>query len=113
MAEYIDREIAKGSLRMNQHRFTCADEANGFGSVKWSEDVIYAEAAQKAIDTIPSADVAEVIKAKWIWFSSTYDRTPCEVRYRCSNCHYEVITHGKNPTENFCSNCGADMRGAE
>lgn len=99
MAEYIDREIAKGSLRMNQHRFTCADEANGFGSVRWSEDVIYAEAAQKAIDTIPSADVVEVRHGKW-------------VNGECSECGGDAPFWPMATTyyrSNFCPNCGARM----
>ena len=97
MADYIDREVAKGSLRMNQHRFTCADEANGFGSVKWSEDVIYANAAQKAIDTIPSADVQPVRKARW-----KCESIGC---YYCSLCNEQSLVRTK-----FCGNCGADMR---
>ena len=95
MAEYINREIAKESLRMNQHRFTCADEANGFGSVKWSEDVIYAEAAQKVIDTIPSADVAEVVRCKDC--SHSYKTSyPSELRI-C------LMTGFANSENHFCS----------
>ena len=57
-------------------------------------------------------------KGKWIWLSSTYDRTPCEMRYMCSECHHEIILHSNEssyPLERFCPNCGsyngADMRG--
>ncbi len=52
----------------------------------------------------------ERIRGKWQWLASTYDRTPCEMRFRCSVCHHETITHGSAPWEKFCPNCGADMR---
>ena len=108
MAEYIDREIAKGSLRMNQHRFTCADEANGFGSVRWSEDVIYAEAAQKAIDTIPSADVAEVKHGEWLW--ELADNGWAD--HICSKCGYTINTDIHVIVDyDYCPNCGARMDG--
>ena len=112
MAEYINREIAKWSLRMNQHRFTCADEANGFGSVKWSEDVIYAEAAQNAIDTIPSADVAEVRHGMWE-DDGLVGIGAFGIEYRsqkCSECGYTFTKIPAQLLHKFCPNCGADMR---
>ena len=51
----------------------------------------------------------EVPKGKWVWVSSTFDRTPCEMRFRCSNCLHETITHGQEPWDKFCPNCGAYM----
>ena len=42
-------------------------------------------------------------KGKWQWLSSTADRNPCEMRYRCSQCYHEVITHGDELWENFLS----------
>lgn len=50
-------------------------------------------------------------KGKWIWLSSTYDRTPCEMRYMCSECHHETIVHSNemaSPWENYCPVCGAE-----
>lgn len=67
--------------------------------------------ARKLIKNAPTADARENTKAKWQWLSSTYDRTPCEMLFYCSNCHCQVITHNLNPWEKFCPNCGADMRG--
>lgn len=52
-------------------------------------------------------------RGKWIWVSSTYDRTPCEMRYMCSECHHETILHSNEasyPWEKFCPNCGSDNR---
>ena len=63
------------------------------------------------IDDLPTI---ERKKGKWQWLSSTYDRTPCEMRYMCSECHHETILHSNEtsyPWEKFCPNCGADMRG--
>ena len=62
--EYIEREAAKNILLQHQHRFTCADEANGYGSVKWSEDVIYLSEAVNGIAAIPAADVRPVVLCK-------------------------------------------------
>ena len=56
---------------------------------------------------------ADRLKGKWEWISSTFDRVPCECRYRCSSCHHETITHGGEPWEKFCPYCGADMKGEE
>lgn len=63
------------------------------------------------VKDIPAADVEEVKYGRWIWLSSTYDRTPCEMRYWCDKCHHEVITHGSKPWEKYCPNCGAPMVG--
>jgi len=58
-------------------------------------------------------DVVEVKHGKWEWASSTSDRTPCEMEYYCSECNHKVITHLHEPWDNFCPNCGADMRKAD
>lgn len=50
-----------------------------------------------------------VVHGMWMWMSSTYDRIPCEIRYRCSECNHETITHNVPPWEKFCPNCGAKM----
>ena len=81
------------------HRNTC--EAEG----------CFIQKAANAIEEL-QANVRPVVKAKWVWLSSTYDRTPCEMRYACSNCHHETITHNSDPWEKFCPNCGSDMREA-
>lgn len=65
------------------------------------------------IKAIPAADVRPVVKAKWVWLSSTYDRIPCEMRYECSACYHETISHGNKPWEKFCPNCGAKMDGGQ
>ena len=59
------------------------------------------------INGIPTVDAAPVVHGKWIWMSSTYDRSPCEARYMCSKCRHETITHSIPPWEKYCPNCGA------
>lgn len=55
MSDLISRKEAIEALRYAQHRFTVADEAGGMGMVKWSEDVIYFDAAVNALSFLPSA----------------------------------------------------------
>ncbi len=64
----------------------------------------------RAVENIEyTSDRVNVVHGKWVWLSSTYDRIPCEMRYWCSECHHEIITHGASPWEKFCPNCGAKM----
>lgn len=57
--------------------------------------------------------IAELMpkEGEWRWLSSTYDRVPCEMRYWCSVCHHEEITHNDKPWKRYCPNCGARMKG--
>ena len=59
----------------------------------------------------PLREAPKAPKGKWVWVSSTFDRTPCEMRFRCSNCNHEIITHGQKPWQKFCPNCKVRMRG--
>ena len=108
--EYIEREAAKNILKRHEHRFTCADESNGYGSVKWSEYVIYSETAQNCMDAIPAADVRPVVRGKWIDRDDKYYGWNM---WACSACGEEFILAEGTPDMNeyhFCPNCGADMR---
>ena len=72
----------------------------------------HANGIVRDIEKLPSAQ-PERKKGKWVWLSSTYDRVPCEMRFMCSECHHETIVHTNGtsePWENYCPNCGADMR---
>lgn len=57
----------------------------------------------KDLDDFPAADVRENVRGEWIY----KDGKTC-----CSKCFspYGVRYDGEN---NFCPNCGADMRGEE
>jgi hypothetical protein len=73
-----------------------------------------------AADALEAADkrIAELEaqlpkEGEWKWLSSTYDRVPREMRYWCSVCHHEEITHNDKPWKHYCPNCGARMRGEQ
>ena len=63
----------------------------------------------KLIADAPTVEAVPVKHGRWQWISSTYDRTPCEMRYMCDKCRHETITHGHEPWEKYCPNCGAKM----
>ena len=51
-------------------------------------------------------------KGKWIGEADGYaDGEPVYDTWYCSVCDFMVETDGDKPTQNFCPNCGADMRG--
>lgn len=52
-------------------------------------------------------------QGEWQWLSCTYDRAPRELRFRCSVCHHEEITHYERPWKHYCPNCGAYMQKEE
>lgn len=111
MSDYISRETAKNALREQRHRITVADEANGYGNVKWSEYVIYAETAENAIDALPAADVKPVVRGKWMLVDTEDgDRDDTLLMtWWCNRCGKEFKTAGRLDFD-FCPKCGADMR---
>ena len=58
----ISRAAAIDELRYAQHKFVVADEAGGLGTVKWSENVIFWDAAKRVLEDLPSAKQ----KQQWI-----------------------------------------------
>ena len=58
----------------------------------------------QVLKDIPAADVVEVKRGRWEYLQDD--------EWRCSNCHTVFNTGGKwiPMTDNFCSECGADMR---
>ena len=100
MSRYIDADIAKEKLKEY-----CVDDDN---TVRYWYDLM---GIDDCIDKIiPTADVRENVKGKWIitktergWNCAEY---PTEVT--CSNCNY-IEDYQK--ALDFCPNCGADMRG--
>ncbi len=61
------------------------------------------EAIAEMIMSVPSADVVERKRGKWIGGNG--------VDYvRCSCCHKNYDWVGQAQYYNFCPNCGADMR---
>lgn len=103
MSDLISRQEAIEALRYAQHRFTVADEAGGMGTVKWSEDVIYFDAAVNALSFLPSAEPDRRI-GKWIMQNPMVDTE------ECSECGYNILSEEFETP--FCPWCGADMRGS-
>lgn len=60
------------------------------------------------IYSMPSAEVKEVIHAKWEWFDAWEgdDTFGSWMMLRCSNC---LETEGARENAKFCPNCGAIM----
>ena len=84
--EYIERDAAERVIR----------ETSTLAFTR--EDVI------QRLSAIPTADVVEVVHGRWEYLQDD--------EWRCSNCHTVFNTGGKwiPMTDNFCSECGADMR---
>ena len=58
------------------------------------------------IKEMPTADVRENVKGEWILHID--DLFPAESTMECNQCHeHQPVTID----DNFCPNCGADMRG--
>ena len=73
----------------------------------YDESDVGVKSIEERIEDLPAA---QPMIGKWVWSSSTYDRTPCEMRFWCDQCHHEVITHNAPPWEKYCPNCGAKMK---
>ena len=99
MAEYIDREAAINAVF----------EAFADG-----------RSAYIALETVPAADVAPVVRGEWDEYEDFDEYGGGKfVEWSCSECCYIVkrgwAVRDKNicekPTERFCPNCGARMDG--
>ena len=101
MARLIDADELKESIR----------KALGIKSLTYLTTAVRVIVNQ--IDAAPTIDAEPVVHGRWQWLSSTYDRTPCEMRYMCDKCHHETITHGQEQWEKYCPHCGAQMDGGE
>lgn len=110
MAEYIEREAVNKLLKAacDECRETC-EEFDGF----------YADCNQcimhsvvKGVPAIPAADVRPVVRGKWIVSRTDYGWNSAEfpTHCKCEKCGREIPYNDK---DNFCPNCGADMREVE
>lgn len=63
------------------------------------------EEYSRQIEALPSADVRPVVRGEWtgetVWTNEEH------AMQECKRCHKVRIV------DNFCSNCGADMRGGD
>jgi hypothetical protein len=78
-----------------------------------AEKLNYQENIEYRDERIKELEAQLPKEGEWKWLSSTYDRVPREMRYWCSACHHEEITHNDKPWKHYCPNCGARMDGAE
>ena len=93
MTKYVDREKVEARLK------AYADNAPFGDVIKGLIDAVVFDLTG-AIKDIPAADVRENVSAKWEYVGF--------MAVGCSNCHetfYELTS------DNYCPNCGADMRG--
>lgn len=83
MAEYIERE----------------DVFSAIWKTSAEHDVFFPAIILDAIKSIPAADMRPVVRGKWEYISF--------MTVKCSNCQE---TFQELAGDNFCPNCGADMR---
>lgn len=103
--DYIKREDVIEALLLS-NRFS----QTGFYSDEVISDTI--EAAVKAVEILPAADVVPVAHGKWIdktiWFGKLG-----VIYTQCSNCGYETQRDIRTLVDRiggkYCGNCGAKM----
>lgn len=60
---------------------------------------------EKKVRSIPTVEAKEVVHGKWI----LEERAGVDY-WCCSECHKIKSEYYAKPTDNFCGNCGCDMR---
>lgn len=107
MADYIDREEAKGKMAALVP--FVIDESN-------SQFVEGLTVAYETICALPAADVKPVVHGEWVYLGreEVFDISGVRTwgaRYQCRSCGFEPIFIEDHGIYDFCPNCGADMRG--
>lgn len=92
MNEIIYRQDAIDSLA----NMYCKSDSEGYVWIIRSD-------AWAEIDALPSVQLEEYKKGKWIEIKYTF-------HHKCSNCGW---INNADSGYNFCPNCGADMRGKQ
>lgn len=94
MAEYIEKQ------RLLDFLDAAIEEEKG------TRHQVIVEAIKMTIERMPTDDVIERKKGKWIETKLSrfiyYKCSVCNANYECENAEFDL---------NFCPNCGADMRG--
>lgn len=93
----INSQINKNLGVSVMPRYIDAEKIEFFACSPWKAIV-----TKSSIDNIPTADVRENIHGKWEYVKW------CE--FRCSICGELSNSEPYKGCENFCPNCGADMR---
>lgn len=97
MAEYIERGKA---IAM---KFTDGIDEDGVIYVPWRDVVAH-------LKSLPAADVVENVRGKWKYESCAVSLVPVAMTAKCSKCGIKR-NRLVGDVWNYCSNCGADMRG--
>ena len=63
----------------------------------------YADAFNKLVDAMPTADVRENVRGEWLLRKDTTECSSCNTKWR--------DYRGLISTFSFCPDCGADMQG--
>lgn len=105
--DLISRQAAIDALKkiVFTHLFECGEY---IGEDTRESSIMNAEKALDVIENLPSAET-ERKKGKWLFHID--DLFPEESTQECSVCHEEESVKIQN--DNFCPNCGADMRGGK
>ena len=98
MAEYITKEAA-----IEVFEWGYADVIEDYGD--GCEFGFSRGAIKSAINSIPAADVAPVVYARWAHLGGD--------EWCCSACGFVITTEGSwdKPTKKYCEDCGAKMDG--
>jgi hypothetical protein len=113
MKEYIEREAVLSVIEYIRTKYIENYNRKSKGNQFWSDTIRYFAKKTRAI---PTADVAEVRHGEWEetdWVE--YDGHGECIHYpkqglRCPSCCH-VFKKELLYKDNFCPNCGADMRG--
>ena len=97
MSEYIEREtLLKHAIALNNPH-------------ELGENVV----PVSDIEVAPAADVARVVHGRWILLGKNEHDYETSVEEKCSLCGRYVYRYDTELQDNYCPNCGADMRGSE
>ena len=58
----------------------------------------------------PTIDAVPVVRGEWILVGTNEHDYETSVEEKCSLCGRYVYRYDTQPQDNFCPNCGADMR---
>lgn len=84
-------------------------------NLKIPNDAPYKASVKRVVAMQPTVEAREVVHGKWILgdVKPGYLTPGGNSPWICSECGEIVSWWLGTPTENFCSNCGADMRGEQ
>ena len=73
----------------------------------WDIDL---EELRMILKHVPTIDAAPVVRGEWILVGTNGYDYETSVEEECSLCGRYVYRYDTQPQDNYCPNCGADMR---